>query len=175
MKTVAIDLDGVLYRWHESLYEYFRLYRGFDGTYLEFWTNFYKTLSDEEFNYLIGIDTLYSNMIPTKNCKEFLNQVKDRFEIYYLTSRPESVRTTTEIYLNRHDFPFKDNLIITKDKVNFARKLRLSYAIDDSKIQVEELSKVTFTILIAQPWNKDIQLEYPTAYGVLDALKYMED
>lgn len=157
MRTIGLDLDGVLYRWHESLYEYFRLYRNFRGTYNEFWSTYIQQVSEEELCYLAGIDTLYSNMPPTRDCIDFLDVLKDLFEIFYVTSRPDSVRATTELFLEKHKFPFKENLIFTPNKDNFARLHKFSFAVDDVQQHLEKYSKVTTPILFAQPWNRAIR------------------
>jgi len=148
---------------------------GFLGTFNEFWTEGVKTFSEDDWVYLLGIDTLYSDRFPTADCTNFLDSIKNRFDIYYVTSRPDSVRLTTEQYLKRFKFPFQENLIFQNDKVNVARLLGLSYAVDDRAEQVESLSSVCTAIMVAKPWNKHIWNEYPTVFSLMEILNYLED
>lgn len=174
MRTLGLDLDGVLYEWHKSIYDFFTRYKGYTGTLNEFWQIECLKFDEDFWNYIIEVDIFYSDRSPTKDCEDFINVVKDKFEIYYITARPDYVKTTTEQYLRRHNFPFLDNLIFTHDKVNMARKLQLSYMLEDNIKQIEGLSKVTNAILIAQPYNKEIWDKYPTAHSLMSALQFME-
>lgn len=172
MKNLGLDLDGTLYDWHTPVYNYHVLYRGFEGSFNKFWGG--EEQKSLPYEHLCGIDTFYSSSMPTKDIIDFLSYVRDRFNIYYITARPDSVRLTTEQYLRRYDFPSNDNLIFTDDKVNMARKLNLDYMIEDSSHQVINLSKIVFTIMVARPWNKHIWDEYPTVRTLMQSTKYLE-
>ena len=175
IRNIGLDLDGCLYLWHSAVYDYFRFYKNYTGTWREFWTTKYKTFSDSDWKYITEVDIFYSSQPPTTDCVNFINNIKDRFEIYYITSRPMLVKTTTEQFLKRYKFPFHENLIFTDDKVNTARLLKLDYAVDDMPKHVEGLAKVTKIIMISQPWNIDIQDKYPTSQTLMGTLQYMED
>ena len=172
-KVICCDLDGVLYNWHGAVYEYFRLYKNYCGNYEKLWGTDYLNFTDEDWEFLTNIDFLYSNQNPTHDCVNFLNEIKDKFEIYYVTSRPLYVKLTTEQYLRRHKFPFQENLIFSNDKVNTARLLRADYCIDDLPKHIEGLSKVSKVVMIAQPYNKDYQNSYPTSKTLMGTLKYI--
>lgn len=175
MKRLGLDLDGTLINWHESVLEYYKMFRGFDGTDSSFWTTFYKTIPDDEFNFITQIEFLYTNRQPDADCRSFIDCVKDRFEIYYITARPSIARLTTEQYLRKYNFPFQENLIFTDDKVNAARLLKLDYFIEDMPNHVKALSDVVFTIMRSRPWNKDIWYEYPTVTKLMESMQYLED
>lgn len=172
MKNLGLDLDGVLYDWHTPVWNYHRLYKGFEGSFDEFWSG--DAQKSLPYDYLMGVDIFYSSAFPTKDVVSFLDYVKDRFNIYYITARPESVRLTTEQYFRRYNFPYVDNLIFSHDKVPVARKLGLDYMIEDSAPNVIKLSDVVFTILVARPWNRHIQNEYPTIRNLMESIKYLE-
>ena len=36
-KVLGLDLDGVIYPWHEAVYEYFRLYKNYTGSFNKLW------------------------------------------------------------------------------------------------------------------------------------------
>lgn len=172
--SIGIDMDGVLYNWHAAVYDYFRFYKEYTGSYSKFWSEYYKTFSDEMWDYLTGVDIFYSSQQPTKECVNFLNSIKYKYDIYYITSRPNLVRTTTKQYLRKYNFPYKDNVIFTDDKANVSRLLQLTYCIDDMPHNVESLSKVTNVIMIAQPWNTELWEKYNTAHSLNGVLKYLE-
>lgn len=174
MKKLILDLDGVLYDWHSSVYEYMKLYNNYKGTIMDFWTKESKEKSGEWWTYITGIDTLYSDRQPTEDCKKFINNVQDKFEIYYVTGRPESVKLTTAQYLRRYKFPYQENLIFSNDKINIARLVRASYAIDDLPSQIQPLSLVTKVIMRARIWNREYWDTYLTIHFLMDALQYLE-
>jgi hypothetical protein len=172
--SLGIDMDGCLYNFQGAVLEYFRLYKGYTGTYGEFWSKDKLKLSDADWEFLINIDILYTSEMPTPDCINFLNYVKYRFNIYYITARPLLVKLTTEQYMRRHNFPFRDNLIFEKDKVNTARRLKLDYFIDDSQENIAGLSKVTNAILMAQPENRAYWDIYPTIHSLMGAVKLLK-
>lgn len=174
MRLMGLDLDGVLYEWHTSVYDYCVRFRDYTKSITEFWTNPYESCDMDFWNTITEVDIFYSNMSPTPDCVKFLDVVKEKFELYYITSRPDYVKTTTQQYLRRYGFPYQDNLIFTKDKVNMARKLQLSYIILDNVENVKSLSNVTNTILRARPWNKEIWDLYPTCHSLMDALQFID-
>ncbi len=170
-----LDLDGTLYEWHSSVYRYMVMYGEYKGSYTDFWTDEYKKKNGDWWAYITGIDTLYSDSWPTKDCIDFLDSIKNRFEIFYVTGRPPSVEVTTAQYLKRFDFPYRDNLIFNPDKANISRLIQASYAIDDLPPAVEELFRVTNIIMRARPWNKELWNTYPTVHSLMDSLQYLKD
>jgi uncharacterized HAD superfamily protein len=174
-KSIGLDLDGCLYNWPNAVYEYYQVYRDYSKSLTDFWTHEITKISKAGWDFLTNVDIFYSSQLPTEDCINFLNNIKYRFDIYYVTSRPELVKLTTEQYLRRYKFPFRDNLIFTDNKVNEVRRLGLSYCVDDMPHHVEALAKVTNIIMIAQPWNKYLWDKYPTAHSLMSALQYMED
>lgn len=173
-KVLGLDLDGVLYNWHTAVYDYVKLYRNYQGSYTKFWSDDYKNLSDEMWKFLTTIDIFYSSQAPTDDCVRFLNDVSSNFEIFYITSRPDYVKLTTEQYLRKYNFPFQENLIFTSNKVNEARRYCVDFFVEDMPANIDSLSKVTNVILMAQPWNKDIQDKYLTVRSINQILQHLE-
>lgn len=174
MSAVGFDLDGVLYEWHEAVYDYFKMFREYKDSYTTFWRNYRTILTNEDWGTITEISPLYGCKNPPTGCQDFLSKVADKYEIYYITFRPKSAELTTENYLKRFDFPFRENLIFTPDKANHARLLKLKYFTEDRQDYIEPLSKVTNVILRARPWNEDIWDVYPTAHSFSDMAKFME-
>jgi uncharacterized HAD superfamily protein len=175
IKSVGVDIDGVLYDWHRSVYDWHTNFKNYTGSFNEFWTEGVSKFDTAWWEYTCSLDILYSDRPPVNDCLFFLNNIKDKFEIYYITSRPECVKTTTEQYLKRYKLPFRDNLILTDDKVNVARRLKLTYAIDDLPAHVEALSKITKVFMMAKPWNIYIQNKYITVKSLTEILNLLED
>jgi uncharacterized HAD superfamily protein len=174
LKKIILDLDGVLVSWHEAVYDDYTRRDKFKGSFREFWIDYIPSLSKELQKYIVEIPIYYAANSPSKEVLNFLNKIKESYEIYYVTSRPESVRLTTEQYLRRYKFPYKENLIFTDDKSSVARILKVDFALDDFSSHIEKLSKVTTAILFAKPWNKDSWDKYPTARTFFDVLEFME-
>lgn len=173
-KILGLDLDGVLYGWHNAVYDYVKLYRGYTESYTKFWSEDYKNLTSEMWEFLTTIDIFYSSQMPTDDCLKFINDAANKFDIFYVTSRPAYVKLTTEQYLRKYNFPFQENLIFTQNKVNEARRYGIDYFVEDMPENAIKLSKVTNVILMAQPWNKDIQDQYLTVTSINQLLEHLE-
>lgn len=173
--NIGVDLDGVLYDWPMSVYGWHTNFKSYAGSFNDFWTKEIVKFDPDWWKYICSLDILYSDRPPVSDCLLFLDRIKDRFEIYYITARPECVKTTTEQYLKRYKFPFQENLIFTDDKANVARRLKLNYAIDDLPAHVEALHKVTKVFMIAKPWNVHIQDKYTTVKSLTEILALLED
>lgn len=155
-KTVlGIDLDGVLYDFHDATYVYYQYLMGYEGTYKQFWTEFWPSLTKEKQDYIVSIAILYDTKVPPKEVVDFIDYAKERSEIYYITSRDESLSRITERYLRRYNFPFQENLIMTKDKANACKLYGVTHFLDDFLHQVKEVSSVTNAYLMSKPWNVD--------------------
>lgn len=174
MRSVGFDLDGVLYMWHEVVYDYFTAFKGYNGSYNTFWKNYKTILSNDDWKTIVDIAPFYSVKNPPMFCVDFLNAVAKKYTIHYITYRPESAVLSTEKYLSKYNFPFKENLIFTPDKADHARLLKLKYFVEDRIDYIEPLSKVTNVILRAQPWNEEYWDKYPTAHSFSDMAKFME-
>jgi uncharacterized HAD superfamily protein len=174
MNNIGLDLDGVLYNWHIAVYDYFVLNKNYTGTLNDFWTTEYKSLSDDDWNYLTTVDIFYSSQFPTEECKVFLSELQKKFEIFYITNRPISVRTTTEQFLKKHCFPFQENLLFTDDKETTARRYMLGICVEDQPHNLTKLQTVADVIMIAQPYNIDYWDKFPTAHSLISALKLIK-
>lgn len=174
MNNIGLDLDGVLYNWHIAVYDYFVLNKNYTGTFNDFWTTEYKSFSKEDWEYLTNVDIFYSSQFPTEECKVFLSELQKKFEIFYITGRPKSVKTTTEQFLKKHNFPFQENLIFTDDKIVSARRYMLCLCVDDRPEILTGLQTVADVVMIAQPYNIDYWDKFPTAHSLISALKLIK-
>ena len=164
---LGLDLDGVLYDWHDACYVYHQYELGYNGTYKEFWLEFFPSLSQERRNYIITIDTLYDTKVPHKSVMDFLEYCEENSHaIYYLTSRSTDLERITRRYLSRNNFPSQDNLVMTVDKASACRLFGVTHFLDDFTKQVEAVSKVTNAYLMAKMWNRNAHNRLPTVHSL---------
>ena len=153
MIKVGFDLDGVLYNFVSSIYNYCRLYRGMEISYGEFAKNPDELTGQDVMNYLVTVPTIYETGLPKQEDMESLHSLKN-CEYFYITARPECVRLATEKFLAKNKFPDYQNLFMTKDKGVLSRLLQLNYYIDDMAKYVDKVSPTAKSFLLATPWNQ---------------------
>lgn len=163
---LGIDIDGVLYPWHESLYTYYQYEMNYEGTFEQFWLDYIPNLCKEKQDYIVRIPMIYEMATPSESVVNFLDYVSSRADVYYLTHRPEELERITRKYFKRYNFPFQDNLFMTGDKVNACRYLGVTHFIDDFANQVKSVSAVADSYLMAKPWNRDYQEELKTVHNL---------
>jgi len=163
---VALDIDGPLYNWHEAVHTLWQYEQNYKGTYEEFWLDYIPNLSKERQDYIVTLPIPYETQVPTKSVLDFLNYVKDKADIYYITHRPLELERITRSYFKRYDFPYPDNLFMTGDKVTCCRYLGVTHFLDDFANQVEKVSAVADAYLFAKPWNREYQDKLKTVYSL---------
>lgn len=165
--VLGLDLDGVLYDWHDAVFTYFQYEMGYSEDYLSFWTKYIPSLSKEKQDYIVSIPILYETKIPSSSIMEFLKFASENAgSIYYITSRALELDRITRRYIRKYDFPFQDNLIFTNDKATACRLYGVTHFLDDFVIHVKSTSKVAESYLMAKPWNKEYQEELPTVFSL---------
>lgn len=179
-KKLYFDLDGVLYPWQEQMLQHLTLCCGYIGTMEDLfcgpdcWFNTHNKLY--EYN-MIRIETLYETRPPTKQLIDKLNDFKERFEIGYITQRPEDIRRVTERYLRNYKFPSNENLIMTDNKSDSIRMIECDYYVEDCGDVAETLDKLTKVFLYKQLWNGQFRNMFTTIgsiYELEDAINEFE-
>lgn len=161
-RVFGLDIDGVVYPYHEAVYTYYQCYMGYNDSYNRFWTQYFPSLSEEEQDYIVSIPIPYDMMDPYPYALKFINKAMELGdEVYYLTSRDSSLERITRRYLRRHEFLFQDNLIMCKDKATECRRYDITDFIDDFTKHVNSVSLVCNAYLINKPWNVDNRKDYP--------------
>ena len=164
--NIGLDIDGVVYPWHESVFRYFREYKDFVGSAREFWT-YFMSLPFETQEYYVSIPLLYLDSVPTPDVMEYVPKLAEVADIYYVTSRPPELWWATKKFFNIYDLPFKENVIFTKDKVNYSRMLNLKFFLDDLPRNVDSLLPVTDAYL----FKADHNWEHRDNYKTLNTIK----
>lgn len=173
--NIGLDLDGVVYDFHSAMYTYGTVYEGFEGTFTEFWLEYFPSLSKEDQAYLISLEHLYMTRPLSDKMKKVLNDLASLGTIYYITARDESLSLVSEKFLKKNKVPFKDNLIMTKDKASYAKLLKLDFFVDDFTKYVKEVRKPTLSFLMAKPWNRDAREEFPTIYSLRELYNIIKE
>jgi uncharacterized HAD superfamily protein len=150
---IAIDLDGVLYPWHLSLYHHLQIYEDLQDDYDIFWTETIHTYSEMRGDFLINIQYLYGNQVPKAKDLELLKQWSKSYTLFYITARPTDIETITKLYLKRWDFPQRNNVFFAADKSVVMNYFGIDILIDDSLKNINSISSDKRGILVKQPWN----------------------
>ena len=149
---IGLDIDGVIYPWHYSLYRYFTEFKNFEGSELEFWAMF-RLLSEKTQTYYVSIPTLYADTSLTEDAQKYLPLLTELGELFYITSRDVELQSVTQKFFDFSEVPFKENLIFEKDKPSAVRLLGLDYFVDDQTRHLEKMRGITTTFLFKQPHN----------------------
>jgi uncharacterized HAD superfamily protein len=158
---IAFDIDGVLYKWQKAAYSYLKEQNRTVPEYAEFWKHADTILSKEELDFLLDLPLLYEKMLPEKGLVEYLQQLSSNgHTIYYITSRHQVIENTTELYLERYNFPQRKNLIISSEKDKYARLLEIDIFVEDQYKYASKLKDVCKVILRRQPWNEQYKKEF---------------
>ena len=159
---IGLDIDGPIYDWHNPVYDYYKAYKDYDKSYTEFWLDYFPKLSVEEHDFILSVETLYASMKVTDEVYSAISSLAELGTVYYITARDTSLRNITDTWLKRNNIPFRDNLIMTKDKASYVKLLKIDYFVDDFAKQILDLSNMTKAYLFARPWNREYQDKLPT-------------
>lgn len=164
--NIGLDLDGVVYPWHESLFRHFVETKDYTGTRREFWIWFMS--QDRDFcDYYVRLPFLYNNTSPTYGVIEYLPKIAELSTIYYITARPEEAKFSTQKFFDFYDLPFKENVIFTKDKANYVRLLGIDLFLDDRDKEVTALQGLCDVRLFKQVHN----WEYRDKFNLINSFK----
>lgn len=175
--SIGFDLDGVLYNWHEIVYEELVNFHGLSQGYDEFWhdqvqnkTKFNKLF----FQNLARIPTFCTALKIKDSDLDLLNKLHKRYNIYYITNRPKEVEISTCNWITREKLPQYENLIFTADKASKISELNIVAFTDDRLNNVENIRRVCKTFLYSHPWNEGYEADNVIRiYGLEELLNYL--
>jgi len=108
----------------------------------------------------------FENIELVKGAKEGIGKLEKKNELFFLTSRPLSIKDKTNKFIKKH-FPNSNiNLIFSGDfhrdngktKAEICRELKIPIIIEDNKNYALECAKSGVrAFLIAKPWNVDAE------------------
>lgn len=151
---IGLDVDGVIYPWHDVVYRYFTEEKGYTNSYNHFWTVDWWLLGKEKQDYIVSLPFLYYAVIPSSCVMDSLNKLATLGKLFYVTSRSGSeIESVTQKFFNFFDPPFKQNLLFDHDKATACRLYSIDYFLDDFPEQVSKLESVTKAYLMNQAHN----------------------
>jgi uncharacterized HAD superfamily protein len=154
-KVIGLDLDGVIYPFHEALYTYAQYELDYEGTFREFWNSFVNEFSTEKKDYLVSIPIVYEQTVPSKETMELLANLTSDSELFYITGRALDLERVTRRYLSRYHFPKQDNLIFSADKITTCRLYGVTHFLDDFPHIVRDVQNVCDAYVMWKPWFQD--------------------
>lgn len=158
MTKIFLDLDGVIYRFQEALYDEYVWYKEYGGTFSEFWEN--PPLNEAQWKYFLNTPIIYERYKCDAEIRQALLNLAEMYEIIYVTSRPLTVERATKNWLRREALP-ECEIFFVKDKGELAVELQPAFAVDDLPKIVDQYKRVGLPCFIVnQLWNKDY-----TGYG----------
>lgn len=172
--NIGLDLDGVVYPWHDSIYRYFKEFRGFEGTAREFWKYFMSLPYDEQM-YYVSIPLFYLDTSPTEDVLTYLPMIASLGTIYYITNRHDELKPATRKFFNNFSLPFKENVIFTPTKANYVRLLKIDNFLDDRGKNLDELAGLTDIYLFKAPQNWDYRENYNTIYSFKEYYELLKE
>ena len=106
----------------------------------------------------------FENIELVEGAKDAINSLEKKNELFFLTSRPASIKDKTHQFIKKH-FPNSNiNLVFAGDfhkdngktKAEICRELGISIIVEDNKNYALECAKSGIQVfLIAKPWNVD--------------------
>ncbi len=173
-KRIGFDLDGTLYNWHYAVYTELLVHENLPFTFEEFWSYGWKDYRTPfywdnlcQYRHLIG------NQPPAHGLVDMIKEIAKEYDTYYISHRPHDIFHTTLAYLKRHDFPQYKNLIFTKDKKDYVKKLNIEIYVDDRVSVTEDLKDVCKVFLVTQPYNRNVEIDYTRLDSILDLKEYV--
>lgn len=173
---IGFDVDGVLYGWHERVYEYMKSAYGFRGTMGKLFVdlNNPKIYGEGFIKQIVEKKEFYSGA-PYKLAVSFLEELARDYELHYITARPLPTTTLTKAWFKEWKFPYQENVVVvTGDKSAEVLERRLTYYVEDRDKYALELKDLTKIILVRKPWNEHIQDQFDCVDSVLELGNYLE-
>jgi uncharacterized HAD superfamily protein len=159
--TIGFDIDGVLYDIHRVTYTELRARHNLNVSLVEFWCeDGYKNNYTEKFwENFYKIPILYEKTPPNKDIIDTVNYLSNKYNICYITSRPDEVRFVTGWWLKSYKFPNYDNVFFSNNKTIDIRKNKCIYFIEDQWIQdkIDKMNKITNVVLVDRVYNRHIE------------------
>ena len=157
--NIGFDLDGVMYDWHQSAYDWCTRSGVTNVDWETFWLEWLPTQSTIFTNNLTGLQDLYENMIPSPKFFEFIRRVTKGHNVFYITYRPKEVERVTERFLKKYGYPNSENIIFCKDKVPPVLTNDIELFVEDRHFIANSLAPVCKTLLITKVWNRHAELD----------------
>jgi hypothetical protein len=168
---IGFDVDGVLYDWHEVIYDYAVRFENYRDTYEKYWYDFgHGNRSKIYVDYIVKNPTFVTKVAIDPKIKQMLWDLSKEHEIFYVTARPKEIVRATHRWFKDSDVPYMENVFIATndDKVPFIIEHGIELFIDDRDKYITALEPYTRVIVVRKPWNKFLWDTYTNVGSVLE-------
>lgn len=148
---IGLDLDGVVYPWHDSIYRYFQEYKGYSEDIGTFWLKDRHLISE----YYVTMPLNYLDQIPSRDILDNVPLIAELGEIYYITARHPDLWWATEKFFDMYQLPFKENIVYAVDKATAIRLHGIDIFLDDFPSNVEAVQSLTDAYLFKCVHNRN--------------------
>jgi len=171
--NIGLDVDGVIYPWHNIVRTYYKMYHNYNGSDAYFMDYFNKALSVEEQKYIVSLPHLYDKAILSPSTKLIIDRLSEIGDLYYITARPESAIDVTHRFFEKSKLPFKENLVFSRNKAVQMRLNSISFYVDDNQSTIRELQDITTAFWFKVTWWED-KNDLPTVASLAEFLEIIE-
>jgi uncharacterized HAD superfamily protein len=163
---ISFDLDGVLYPWHQVVWDKF--FRKIYPDYIEFWKEGWHHVSESQWNAILGDPVIYT--LPARaDVVQMVQRVAAQQFVFYVTQRPDKLAKVTQQWLAMNGFPYPGDCFLTQDKVKVCKKLEINLHVEDRIDVMNNLADNDISVLgVKQPWNEDHIDDFPHVTNMLD-------
>jgi uncharacterized HAD superfamily protein len=171
-QRLGFDLDGVLYPWHEVIYNYMKYEHKMETSYADFWKDVTNGMIMDWKNGM-GKFWLENNLfLVQRDIKpaylDLIYQLSEHYDIYYITSRVKTGHNATKYWFKRNKIPFIDNLYFASgEKLPLLLQHEIDIFVEDRVLHILELRNHTRAIMVRQPWNEELWDEVETIDSVI--------
>lgn len=167
---VSFDLDGVLYPWHQLVWDKFFRNRSDNpafSDYVQFWKIGWQHISESEWKVLLNEDELYQH--PARaDVVRMVHEIAMTKFVFYITQRPPGIARTTSRWLVNNGFPYPGDAHLTQDKAATCLRLGIDLHIEDRIDVMHDLADNGISVLgVKQPWNEDEIDDFPHVDHIL--------
>jgi uncharacterized HAD superfamily protein len=164
-----------VYPWHDSIFRYFREFKGYEGeSAREFWKYFHSLTYDEQM-YYVSIPLNYLDTTPKEDVLTYLPLIAELGTVYYITHRSKELIPATRKFFNNFSLPFKENVIFTSDKPTYMRLLNIDFFLDDRWQNIEEVKGITEAFLFKAAYNWEYREKYNMIYSFKEFYEMLKE
>ena len=175
-KRIGFDLDGVLYPWHEVVFDLCLEFKYIDESMTEekFWKEWFTHEARPIFvDNILGDMSLFFKKKMSPDNVSLLNRLKKRFDIFFISQRADCAYLVTKGWLKDVNL-FDNNLYLVEDKPAMVRVLDIDYFLEDRVENVDKLKHVVNTFIVSAPFNMDYYDKDVTRLGyTVDLEEYL--
>lgn len=167
---IGIDIDEVLTEFVRGYLEIYEKKYGKKARFEDIFSyNLWESLNITKEEAIILGDELYEselfrNIETVEGAVNAINFLGEKNEIFFITSRPEKIRSKTEEFLKKH-FSFKYDLIYSGDfwggkktKAEVCSELGVDFMVEDNEKYSKEIANKGIRVfMLDKPWNKSCE------------------